>query len=54
MVDIVSHVYDQYNENHFDYEEIFKLSSKMKEGIRIFDTSNDVKEYSSDDAFAAK
>ena len=54
MVDIVSHVYDQYNENHFDYEEIFKLSSKMKEGIRIFDTTNDVKEYSSDDAFAAK
>ena len=45
MVDIVSHVYDQSNENHFDYEEIFKLSSKMKEGIRIFDTCNDVKEY---------
>lgn len=54
MVEIVAHAYDKHNDLHFDYEEIFSLANKMKEGIRIFETESEVKNYNANDAFSAK
>lgn len=54
MVEIIVQTFEPYSEKHFDYDKIFSLASKMKEGIKIFDITDESKEYSSNDAFGSK
>lgn len=51
MVDIVTRSYHQDRDNHLDYKELFEYASKMKQGVKILEINNEIKEYNDDDKF---
>ncbi len=51
-VDIVQRCY--FEDNELNHKKLLEYAQKMKQGIRIVDVNNEVKEYSNDDKFGQK